>query len=87
MYRYLVFGVRVCTAPHILYDRTLQRYPERYGRYAGTHISTPAVGRQDLILLIQVQYLNESETEADVDRLGCVVDRSADSPHPLVVVK
>ena len=53
----------------------------------GTHVSTPAVGRQDLVLLIQVQYLNESQTEADVDRLGRVIDRSADSPHPLVVVK
>ena len=52
-----------------------------------THISTPAVGREDLILLVEVEDLDEGEAVADVDRLRRVVDGPADTTHPCVVVE
>lgn len=52
-----------------------------------TYISTPAVGGQDLILLIQVQNLYESESIAYKYGLTCVMHGTSHLANTLIIVQ
>ena len=52
-----------------------------------TDITAPDVGGEYLVLLVEVEDLDESDTVADVDRLGCVEYWTTDDPNMLVVVE
>ena len=54
---------------------------------SGTHVSTPAVGGEDLVLLVQVEDLDERQSVLDGDGLRRVVHRTANFAHALVVVQ
>ena len=52
-----------------------------------TYVSVPAVGGEHLILLVEVENLNKSESVLDVNRLARVVDGTTHQPHLLIVVE
>ncbi len=52
-----------------------------------TYISVPAVGRQDLVLLVQIQNLNERQSVFHDDRLGLVGNRASHLPRGFVLLQ
>ena len=68
-------------------QNTLGSDVQNRNKLIGTHISTPAVGRQNLVFLVEVKNLYEGQPIADADRLRRVVDRPADSTDARVVVE
>jgi len=52
-----------------------------------THVSTPDVSVEDLILFVEVENLDQRQSERDGDSDGRVADRTSDDPDLLIVTQ
>jgi hypothetical protein len=57
------------------------------GEDTGTYIFAPAVGSDDLVLLINIQYLNQLQSEEDLQRFICAPHRPTHATAAVIPVQ